>query len=210
MGVPTGTNDYQRIPNIDGSFEEVALWEEFEVIKRSAEWHVGQYLMFWDRCQRADGDPAVLGHDKVQNQLDERLFKSNGSKDRWRLKVEHDKAIRDLLTMQRILNILVADEERITGSSSAVLPGAYFIRHAHLTTASSIVAAAAAVFAGYGIVSSLSHGAYVSLRVLVIDKCPQTVGSLENRVRAGAVNQDDQELFNKAWFIPLNWFQLED
>lgn len=52
----------------------------------------------------------------VQNQLDERLFKSNGSKDRWRLKVEHDKAIRDLLTMQRILNILVADEERITGS----------------------------------------------------------------------------------------------
>lgn len=138
LGVPTGTNDYQRIPNIDGSFEEVALWEEFEVIKRSAEWHVGQYVMFWDRCQRADGDPAVLGHDKgklktqdrhtqkhmwincvviaVQNQLDERLFKSNGSKDRWRLKVEHDKAIRDLLTMQRILNILVADEERITGS----------------------------------------------------------------------------------------------
>lgn len=91
-----------------------------------------------------------------------------------------------------------------------MLPGAYFIRHAHLTTASSIVAAAAAVFAGYGIVSSLSHGAYVSLRVLVIDKCRQTVGSLENRVRAGAVNQDDQELFNKAWFIPLNWFQLED
>lgn len=64
LGVPTGTNDYQRIPNVDGSFEEVALWEEFEVIKRSAEWHVGQYLMFWDRCQRADGDPAVLGHDK--------------------------------------------------------------------------------------------------------------------------------------------------
>ncbi|KAK1246338.1 hypothetical protein MKX08_000140 [Trichoderma sp. CBMAI-0020] len=115
LGVSTGTNGHQRIPGVDHSFDEVALWEEFEVIKRSAEWHVGQYLKFWDRCEKADGDPAALGHSKRRNQLDESLFKSNGSKDRWRLKVEHDKAIRDLLTVQRILNILVADEERITG-----------------------------------------------------------------------------------------------
>ncbi|EHK44678.1 hypothetical protein TRIATDRAFT_88387 [Trichoderma atroviride IMI 206040] len=180
LGVPTGTDDHQRIPGIDRSFDEVALWEEFEVIKRSAEWHVGQYIKFWDRCENADGDPAVLGHSKRRNQLDESLFKSNGSKDRWRLKVEHDKAVRELLTIQRIFSILVADEERITG------------------------------YRCYGIVSSLSHGAYVSLRVLVIDKCRQMVGSLEDRVRTGAVNREDQELFDKAWFIPLNWFQLEE
>lgn len=52
------------------------------------------------------------------NQLDEELLKSNGSKDRWRLKVEHNKAVRDLLRIQRILNILVADEERATGFKS--------------------------------------------------------------------------------------------
>lgn len=52
------------------------------------------------------------------NQLDERLFESNGTKDRWRLKVEHDKAIRDILRIQNIFQILVADEERITGFKS--------------------------------------------------------------------------------------------
>lgn len=46
LDVPTGTNDCHRIPDIDHSFDEVALWREFEVRKRSAEWHVGQYLMF--------------------------------------------------------------------------------------------------------------------------------------------------------------------
>jgi hypothetical protein len=94
--------------------------------------------------------------------------------------------------------------------SSAVLPSAYFIRHTNFGTISNIVASAAAVFAGYGIVTSLSHGAYVGLRVLVIDKCREMVGSLENRVRTGTLSRDDQEFFNKAWFNPLKWFELED
>lgn len=91
-----------------------------------------------------------------------------------------------------------------------MLSGAYFIRHTNFSTVSNTIASAAVIFAGYGIVSSLSRGAYVGLRVLVIDKCRQMVGSLENRVRTGALSRDDQELFNKAWFIPLKWFQLED
>ncbi|KAM0513618.1 hypothetical protein ACHAPE_007668 [Trichoderma viride] len=115
LGVSTGTNDHQRTPDIDCGFDEVALWTEFEVRKRSAEWHLGQYLKFWDRCEEADGDPAALGHNKNVNQLDKRLFETNATKDRWRLKVEHDKAIRDLLRIQNIFQILVADEERITG-----------------------------------------------------------------------------------------------
>lgn len=45
LGVSTGTNDHQRIPDIDGSFEEVALWEEFEVIKRCAEWTYSMVAM---------------------------------------------------------------------------------------------------------------------------------------------------------------------
>lgn len=137
LGVSTGTNNHQRTPDIDCDFDEVALWTEFEVRKRSAEWHLGQYLEFWDRCEEADGDLAALSHRKSKlktqdprtqkqvwinyvvmadvNQLDERLFETNATKDRWRLKVEHDKAIRDLLRIQSIFKILVADEERITG-----------------------------------------------------------------------------------------------
>lgn len=64
LDVPTGTSDHQRIPDIDRSFDEVALWKDFEVMKRSAQWHLGQYSKFWDRCEDADGDPAVLGYNK--------------------------------------------------------------------------------------------------------------------------------------------------
>lgn len=140
LDVSTGTNDHQRMPDIDCGVDEVALWEEFEVRKTSAEWHLGQYLEFWDRCEDVDGDPAVLSQNKSKlktqdshtqkqvwincvvladvNQLDERLFETNGTKDRWRLKVEHDKAVRDLLRIQNIFQILVADEERITAFRS--------------------------------------------------------------------------------------------
>lgn len=131
FGVPPDTIDCHRVSDIDRSYDEKALWREFEIRKRSAEWHVGQYLMFWDRCQSADGHnkskwkmqalhtQKYVGINCVVmadvNQLDEELFKTNGTSDRWRLKVEHDKAICDLLKIQRILKILVADEERLTG-----------------------------------------------------------------------------------------------
>ncbi|PON27724.1 hypothetical protein TGAM01_v203491 [Trichoderma gamsii] len=69
LGVSTGTNDHQRIPDIDCGVDEVALWEEFEVRKTSAEWHLGQYLKFWDRCEKADSDPAALSHNKSKLRL---------------------------------------------------------------------------------------------------------------------------------------------
>jgi uncharacterized protein with beta-barrel porin domain len=89
------------------------------------------------------------------------------------------------------------------------MPSVYFVSHARFSTTSTMIAAAAAVFAGYGIVSSLSRGGYVGLRVLVIDKCRQIVRSLENRVRVGAVERNDQEIFKGIWFIALDWFNME-
>lgn len=73
-----------------------------------------------------------------------------------------------------------------------------------------MVAAATAIYAGYGLVSSLNRGGYVGLRVLAIDKCRRIVAALQNRVRASAVNRDDQELFKSIWFTTLNWFKVED
>lgn len=88
-----------------------------------------------------------------------------------------------------------------------MLPAAYFVAHSQFSKASTIAAATAAVFAGYGIASALNCGANASMRVLAIDKCRQMVASLENRVRAGAVNQDDRELFKQAWFIRMKAFE---
>ncbi|KAL7920309.1 hypothetical protein ACQKWADRAFT_299086 [Trichoderma austrokoningii] len=213
-----GTNDYQRIPDIHRNLEETALWEELESKKHSVEHHLSQYHKYWDRCQDVNGDSAMLDYSQGLARRDEELSNYNDNKDRWRLKVEHDKVIRDLLAIQGILNMLVADVERLTASRcmkellaySAVLPGAYFVGHAHFNAASTTIAAATAIFAGYGLVSSLNRGIYVCLRMLVIDKCRRIVSSLQNCVRAGTVHQKDRELFKSIWFTTLNWFKIED
>jgi hypothetical protein len=149
LGASTSADDYQRIPDADCSFDEVALWEEFDVQKYSAEYHLGKYFEYWDRCRDANGGSAVLSDCKgklktqdlyvnkeawtncmlmaILTQRDEGLSNQKNNKDRWRLKIQHDKIIRDLLRIQGILNMLVADEERITGSRCLKKALAWFV-----------------------------------------------------------------------------------
>jgi hypothetical protein len=105
--VTTETHDYQQVSQSYCGFGIESIWQEFDSRKRSAEYHlnkVRECLHYFkgpdDATTALECQDVVLGQHAV----------NKDSQYQWHLKVEYDKAARDLIVMENILKILMSND----------------------------------------------------------------------------------------------------
>ncbi|KAM5528201.1 hypothetical protein FOXYSP1_19470 [Fusarium oxysporum f. sp. phaseoli] len=214
----------QQTPRNYQAFTEASMWQDFDSRKRSAEYHLNKSLEFLHGFQGTNEGPAGMERQgiKVSTEVVHGLDRESinkSSQSQWRLKVEHDKATRDLIAMEDILSMfksILANTTEVgshitkAGIYLTILSSSCFVAHNNFSWTSDIVAMAGALYAGYGVTKSTCRGAYVYLRMTVLENCHQIVQSLRTRVQKHDLNEDDGTWFQNYWFTLLDQFKPED
>lgn len=89
------------------------------------------------------------------------------------------------------------------------MSASYVIRSQHYSRNLDTGALVTLYAAGCGTLASTCQLFHVGMRALVINRCQCIVASLNNRVRAGTVDQRDVESLHHYWFRGLYLFRVE-
>ncbi|KAG8670755.1 hypothetical protein FPOAC2_04054 [Fusarium poae] len=215
--VTRAAHDYQQVPQSYHGFGDESIWQDFSSKKRSAEYHLNKVSECLYSLEGPDGEITVMERQDVvclgQHDV------NRNSQCPWRLKVEYDKATRDLIAMENILNILKSSNSSTAevGShfvkavtSLTIFSGSCFIASKNHDQIWGTGALAGALVGGYCMAKSSYRGTYGYLRTTALERCLRIVTSLRNRLQHRAPEKEDCTSFKSYWFSVLDLFRPED